>query len=190
MRELTDRQLMPSDLWGVSGKTLEDSMQHAILRSAKLSLLEQFFLHKLSPAYSDLLMERAVQMLYASGGQMAIEEVSQRLHLGRRQLEKRFLLTTSQTPVQMRQLVRFQRVVKALMRDPFAKELETALLHGYYDHAHFIKNFRQFSGAAPQIYLRKAREKTHFYNSSIRTSDNIHSLATSERKNSHVYINR
>ncbi|AZO32680.1 AraC family transcriptional regulator [Mesorhizobium sp. M1B.F.Ca.ET.045.04.1.1] len=77
-----------------------------------------------------------------------------------------FASIAGQTPVEIRSLGRFQKTVRALMLNDSARTTDAALAYGYYDQAHFIRHFRELVAESPQRYLREARARTHFYNTS------------------------
>ncbi|MBI3286196.1 MAG: AraC family transcriptional regulator [Burkholderiales bacterium] len=165
-RELADRVLALDDLWERPGQALQRRLSYAATPAQCILLIEDFLCAQLRSDGPDAVVERAMEMLYRDGATLTIQQLAERLHLGRRQLERRFLSVSGQTPAAMKSLARFQHTVRALMLDAAAAATDVALAQGYFDQAHFIRNFRRYAGAAPQCYLQGARNKTHFYNTS------------------------
>jgi AraC-like DNA-binding protein len=162
--ELHDRPRDIADIWGAPGRLCAARVAAADTQAERLALIQDFLLRQLQPERADALVEAAVDILYRSHGGVTIEQLAARLRLGRRQLERRFLAATGQSPAAMRRLCRFHHTVRALLLAPDAGGLDTALRHGYYDQAHFIHDFRALAQTTPQRYLRLARGMTHFYN--------------------------
>lgn len=162
--ELHDGPRDIADVWGAPGRICAARVADAGTPAERLALIQDFLLHQLRPERADMLMEAAVDLLYRSRGAMTIEQLAARLRLGRRQLERRFLAATGQSPAALRRLCRFHHTVRALLLAPDAGSLDTALGHGYFDQAHFIHDFRALAQTTPQRYLRLARGMSHFYN--------------------------
>jgi AraC-like DNA-binding protein len=164
---LADQICNATVLWGKAGEQLEHQLAGAAGTQERIALLEHFFLERLAEQRGDALMEALAQKLYYQADRLTIEELAGQAHLGRRQLEKRFSQATGFRPVELRGLVRLQRTVRHLLLHPEEDTLATALANGYYDQAHFIRDFRRRSGQTPAQYLQAARKKTHFYNSPL-----------------------
>ena len=57
---------------------------------------------------------------------------------------------------------RFQRVLASIHRQESVEWADVAVACGYYDQAHFIHDFRAFSGINPTAYLeRRGRHRNH-----------------------------
>lgn len=52
----------------------------------------------------------------------------------------------------MSRVLRFQSALTALMRDPGCTLAQVATGSGYFDQAHFVKEFRRLSGGVPRGY--------------------------------------
>jgi AraC-like DNA-binding protein len=60
------------------------------------------------------------------------------------------------TPKAYARLLRLDRVVKMLAGGRRGDWADIALACGYYDQAHFIREFRQFTGEPPAAFLARA----------------------------------
>lgn len=167
-RELADRIVTVTDLWGNAGADLLHRLADNAGIAEKLALIQTFLLRQLKPRAPDPAVEHALARLYRCNGHLAIDTLAATLGLGRRQLERRCRALTGLSPRDFRGLGRFQHTVRQLMLDAAARPATVALDHGYYDQAHFNRDFRRLAGIAPLQYLADARTKTHFYNTSRR----------------------
>lgn len=163
-RELIDRVLTVDDLWGQAGRELACRVAESAGQMQRLRLIQDFLLQRLRADAADAMVEQAVAALYRESSSLAIAQLAARLHLGPRQMERRVLALTGQSPAEIRRLGRFQKVVRSLLLTPGAKPLEVALAEGYYDQSHFIRDFRALAQASPGRFLPAAQAKTHFYN--------------------------
>lgn len=98
------------------------------------------------PYARDPLVSGALQLLAAGTG-TSVAGVARQLGISDRQLERRFLARVGVTPRRYLGLRRFEKALKLL---PDAASLaDAALLAGYYDQSHFIREVRRFAGAKP-----------------------------------------
>ena len=58
-------------------------------------------------------------------------------------------------PKQLARIVRFHRAAKMVQPGRMGCWTEIALKCGYYDQAHFNRDFREFAGATPGAYLQR-----------------------------------
>lgn len=110
----------------------------------------------------------AVRLIERTGGTISIDRIVRDTGITTRQLERQFRLRVGLPPKRYARVVRFQQAVRALVSAPLAPGTELALRHGYYDQAHFTREFRAFTGWAPKAFAsRKLGELTrHFVSDS------------------------
>lgn len=176
-REVHDRVLAVDDLWGRAGRALARRVAEAGSMAERLRLIQDFLQQRLRGESADALVEEAVALLYRESAAISIEQLAARLKIGRRQLERRFQAQTGQSPAEFRRLGRFQKTVRSLLLAPEALPLAAALAEGYYDQAHFCRDFSALACAAPGRFLAAARAKTHFYNTPRAPSEKMTTLS-------------
>ena len=76
--------------------------------------------------------------------------------LGRRQEERRTRAETSVSPLQLRNLARFERVLAELWDNPDRPLATLAAQHEYADQSHMTRQFRRYAGMTPTEYLAEA----------------------------------
>jgi AraC-like DNA-binding protein len=59
------------------------------------------------------------------------------------------------SPKQYLKILRFQRAIAAIESTETIQWSQIALQSGYYDQAHFIHDFRHFSGFTPNEYIKR-----------------------------------
>ncbi|MGH9674878.1 MAG: AraC family transcriptional regulator, partial [Bryobacteraceae bacterium] len=60
-------------------------------------------------------------------------------------------------------VVRFQQVLRAAAAGPVRDWAALALSTGYYDQAHCIRDFREFSGESPAAYAARVHGLSDFF---------------------------
>ncbi|WP_341678104.1 helix-turn-helix domain-containing protein [Niveibacterium sp. SC-1] len=174
--DVQDRDCEAGALWGAEAEACVARVCSEADFKARVAHLEAFLLARLeASAPADPLITHAVAALYVGEPDMRIEALAAAHGLGVRQFERRFARVSGVGPASLRRLVRFQRAVRhgLVAPEPLARDaslLDAALGAGYYDQAHFIRDFRALAGETPVRFFRAAREKTHFYNPSWPTA--------------------
>lgn len=164
--ELIDQVLSVESIWGTSGARLLLDLSPEVALCERISRLQSHLLAHLESTSNDPLVEKAVAIIYRNFSSISIDGLAGSLNLSRRQFERRFSNFTGNTPSELKGLGRFQHTIRKLMLDASESPRDIALSYGYYDQAHFIHDFRRRTSFSPEQYLREARAKTHFYNTS------------------------
>jgi AraC-like DNA-binding protein len=129
---------------------LAEEVHLAPTAAARVQALEQFLTARLRPR-PDRLVAAATRALRESLGGARIATVARDLGVSQDLLEKRFRRQVGATPKQFASILRFRRAV-AVHRP--GQDLGTlALEAGYYDQAHFNRQFRFVTGSAPGALL-------------------------------------
>lgn len=94
----------------------------------------------------------AIDLIIERNGDINISHIAESLGLSERSLERLFRKSVGLSPKFYSRIIRLGKVFKLLEADQ--KEW-TAIAHlcGYYDQAHFIKNFQEFAGEDPTKYI-------------------------------------
>jgi AraC-like DNA-binding protein len=106
--------------------------------------------------------DRAVKSVVAREGRVSVDSLSRGLGVSARQLERAFRERVGLGPKRFTRVLRFQSVFRRASLDerPWA---ELALECGYYDQAHFIRDFRAFTGQSPAALFQQEGELTRVF---------------------------
>jgi AraC-like DNA-binding protein len=156
MDELADRsvgldEILSQSLTGPFKEELDAARDDA----GRIRAVENFLLATLRNRTPDGLVRRAVRLLQSGNVGVTVEGLAGQLGLGDRQLERKFKEWVGIGPKRFARLVRFRETVRRMRLSPWA--FGSSLEPGYYDQAHFIKDFRAFAGTTPEAFLRSLR---------------------------------
>ncbi len=145
---LTDASVALECLWGPAARRLQDQLVHAASVREGLAVLEAA-LHR-QPEQDPV--EKAVAWMVENRGQVSVEHAAEQAGMSARQFRRLCLEKSGVTPKQLCRILRFRRALSQMrpVRRPDWAQL--ALDCGYYDQAHFIRDFREFSGYSPGRY--------------------------------------
>lgn len=89
-----------------------------------------------------------------SGGSLKLSDLSISTGYSERYLNKNIHEDFGLNPKSLIRFIRFQKSISNLVQSiDHASGLDTALESGYYDQAHFIKEFKQYTGLTPMQYI-------------------------------------
>lgn len=157
--ELRDEHVSLEALWGTGAGELRDRLLETPTPEARFRLLEEALLARATrplarhPAVAFALGEfRGV-----SRGRTVSDVVGQ-IGLSHRRFIRLFDEEVGLTPKLYCRIRRFQEVLHRVGSGRPVDWAEAALGCGYYDQAHFIHDFRAFSGVTPTAYLEQRSE--------------------------------
>lgn len=118
----------------------------------RIGIIENFLLSQVKERKEDKLIIEAVKLIYQSNGLIKIKELTQKLFISQSPFEKRFRNLVGTTPKKFASIIRFNAVLNGLEK---AKSLtDLCFEHNFFDQAHFIKDFKQYTGDTPENFKR------------------------------------
>jgi AraC-like DNA-binding protein len=154
MDELSNVVRPLEELPGIGGHQLAEQLDGLGDWGAPFELVERLLIRRLvsardpSPAVT-----WAWQQLERSGGAVAIGDLARDLGCSRKHLVARFRREIGLPPKTVARILRFDRLVRRLDRDPAPRWADAALEAGYYDQPHLIREFRELAGVTPRQWL-------------------------------------
>ena len=133
-------------------RTLEEELAAAENTHQRIEMIERFFLSELKNTQPDLLICEAIQQIRLSKGDIKIKKLLSGLPISRDPFEKRFRKITGTSPKHFAAIVRLKNLIENY--SGAVSLTEAAYSAGYYDQAHFIKDFRSFTGQTPLDFFK------------------------------------
>ena len=162
--ELAGTHVALEDLWGrEAARRLRQQVLEAETPEGRLDALERELSARLVAAPS-----RHPAVAHALGKfrrvphAQTIGDVTREIGLSPRRFIEVFKEQVGLTPKVFCRVRRFQRVLASIHERESVEWADVAVACGYYDQAHFIHDFRAFSGINPTAYLeRRGRHRNH-----------------------------
>lgn len=153
VRNMENRAVPLDELFGEEGVKLADEVLKATSTEMRIKLVEAFLMGKLITEESVRgLIESSVDMIMRLNGQVSVDALSDSMQVHRRQLERKFADAIGLSPKQLSKIVRLQAALKILLAQRYGNLTAVAYEGNYYDQAHFIKDFREFTGVSPKRF--------------------------------------
>ena len=147
------------DIWPGQARLLRDELMNAPDIDAMFCILERVLTSRLAKVWTlHPAVSFAIASLGRSTGDVRVRSVADRVGLSSRRFIELFCNQTGLTPKAFQRVRRFQQVLRTLHARSHSEEnwASLALNSGYYDQAHFIHDFKIFSGMTPGEYVTVA----------------------------------
>jgi AraC-like DNA-binding protein len=150
LRGFTNQTPSPEAVFGPTVTALEALLAGASGLDEAARALDAFWLGRFRRDAAREAFEVALQRLVETEGRAAVGEVA--ASVGARQLDRLFARHLGLPPKVVGRILRFQSALRALMHDATVGLADVAYRAGYFDQAHFIRDFRVMSGGVPRGY--------------------------------------
>ncbi|WP_026895907.1 helix-turn-helix domain-containing protein [Clostridiisalibacter paucivorans] len=148
--DFTDKLVSLDDVLGRFAFEISERLYYAETLSERLMIIEGELVRLLLKAgASNELMISALYEIYKYKGIISIKNLSQQMNISQRQLSRKFHNWIGTSPKTFINIIRFQNIIKQLNEATNINFQDVALENGYYDQAHFIKDFKSFYGKTP-----------------------------------------
>ena len=159
MSTLTDT-VVEADL--VFGKGIHDLRKQLLATKSSrrmFQLVESFLLCQAGEAIHDSISRKCVHyaLLSIIHGPTArcLQELSEQIGYSQKHFIDLFKAQVGVSPKQYLKIMRFQNAIRAIESSELPRWSQIALESGYYDQAHFIHDFKLFSGFTPNEYFKR-----------------------------------
>ena len=152
--ELRDADVPLDALWGTKAAELRAQLLEAQTPEAGFRVLERALLAQATrPPTHHPAVALALEEFRGAPRTKTVKEVSGRTGLSQRRFIQLFRQEVGLTPKLFCRVRRFQEVIRLIGSGRRAEWAEVALRCGYFDQAHFVHDFCEFSGTTPTNYL-------------------------------------
>lgn len=146
-------------LWGLRTREVRERLLAASTPEDKFAILEQVLLQRLGrgPQPHPAVLH-ALRCIDGAPQLQTIASLTGRLGLSPKRFIQLFSQQVGLTPKVYCRVQRFQRAIQGVQQQKRVDWAGVAAACGYYDQAHFIRDFRAFSGLNPGAYLSQRGE--------------------------------
>lgn len=163
MYELNDKVLDADIILGSEIQTLRDQLLEAPTGTQKFNIVEQWLASFLKEQPPSMKMIRyATEEISRNPTLERIKTLSDSFGYSQKQFIQLFKTQVGLTPKYFQRVIRFNKVLEELEAKKQVNWTRLSQDCGFYDQAHFIREFRQFSGFNPQEFLRTEREYKNY----------------------------
>jgi len=99
------------------------------------------------------LLKQIIELIYQQSGQLKVNDLEKRFELSRQYLNKLFKEEVQYSIKHFIGMVRVMNAVKIQLHNPKISMTKLAYEVGYYDQAHFVRDFQKVAGMSPKKFF-------------------------------------
>jgi AraC-like DNA-binding protein len=149
MNALSDSTVALADIWGCVTEEMEDKMASSPHNEARIGLIQKYLIKMLGNGNEDRQLTYCLRQMQLSAGEISAGKLAADAGLSLRHLARKFQEHIGLSPKEYLRVSRFIRSLDHLKRYPAQSLTEIAYESGYYDQAHFIRDYKDYTGYTP-----------------------------------------
>ncbi len=156
--QFTDKVFALGDIFGSEGDKLEQSVLTEMHDHLALELMDHFLCERMPNHDRNVTIVNEIIICIINDRSITrVDELVKRISFNKRTLQRLFNQYVGVSPKWVIQRYRLQDAADQLLKNQATDCTELALRLGYFDLAHFIKDFKNIVGCSPTEYAELAR---------------------------------
>jgi AraC-like DNA-binding protein len=153
IKEMENTAIPLDKLFGENGLKLGEQILNANSTTERIQIIEAFLFDKLADKKTiDNIVKSTIETILNVNGHFVVNEFSKSKNINRRHLSRKFSSAIGLSPKQLSKTIRIQATLKTLLNNENQSLTDLAYENEYYDQAHFIKDFKEFTGLTPKEF--------------------------------------
>jgi AraC-like DNA-binding protein len=146
--QLVDRRTRLADLLSQDAQLMEKGLAQVPTLDERFAVLEHFLAARLAGVQIDCRVQKALQLVEQSAGQVRMPELARQCRVSTRHLNRLMRIWVGFPAKRLARLVRFQMLLQRMERTPLDPAQAAAEL-AYFDQSHLANEVAQFAGSSP-----------------------------------------
>ena len=161
--EIQDKVIELDEIWGRSIDFIWEQLMMASTPQQKFCILEQHFLKQLDGIEGqNSIIIHALKLLQDTANELPVRSIAEEVGISHKHLIRTFDKIVGIKPKLLSRIYKFQKAIHLIGNKKRLRWTSLAYECGYYDQAHFIKEFKNFSGINPSSYLDQHGEYLNY----------------------------
>ena len=152
LAEITNKVLPLSDLLGKCARELQERVTNTMGVERKVSTVQQFLLEQFCNYSGDEIFQFCVRKIIDTRGRIQVSQLEKQTGYSSRWLNMKFHSRIGISPKNLCSIIRFQQIYSDWAKTNFTSFEQTDVYSYYHDQAHFIKDFKRFTGFSPSRF--------------------------------------
>jgi len=163
MNEMADRVVDADLLWGNEFALLREQLREAVEPKIKFETAERFLLkHFAGRLVAHPAVEYALAEIIRQPDQISLARLNQNIGYSQKHFIDLFKRQVGIAPKAYLKIIRFQKAISEIEQRREVNWTTISQDCGFYDQAHFINDFKFFSGFTPEEYVRRKNDVLNY----------------------------
>jgi AraC-like DNA-binding protein len=162
MSLLTNQTADLTEFLGGVARQLIDELRQAKDTEHRILIIEEFLMNRQKIEIRESEIDPIITTIHKNKGQISIQDLAATYTLSPRKIERLFRQQVGVSAKLYSRIIRFAHVYK-MIQQPELTKAEATYLSGYFDQAHFNKEFKEFAGESPETYFHQNHTFSNFF---------------------------
>ncbi|HTE26824.1 AraC family transcriptional regulator [Flavitalea sp.] len=149
MHVFTDTTTVLDNVWKGKASEIEDKLAYACNNDIRVSVIQEYLVQQLAQSRDDRQIAWCLKQAKASTDMLSVKQLTDKTGLSQRHLSRRFQQCIGLSPKEYLRVSRFIKSLQHLKKYPAHSLTAVAYESGYYDQAHFIRDYKTYAGYTP-----------------------------------------
>jgi len=168
IKKMENKAVDLEKIFGKDGLEIAKNILNANSTSERINFIETFLFNILIDTETiDHIVKSIVETIITKNGQLSVNQLSKQNNINRRQLLRKFSSVIGLSPKQLSKTIRIQATLKTLLTKEVTSLTDLAYENEYFDQAHFIKDFKEFTGLTPKEFYGEDLKMSLIFDSKV-----------------------
>jgi AraC-like DNA-binding protein len=154
---LKNKIFLLSDVFGKPAREVQEIIANHESVSKKLQVIQQYLIKLLNRSEPDPILDYCIGCIKNGKGLATVGTLEDKTGYSSRWLYEKFIDKVGVSPKNYSSILRFMHFYEPWARNP-SYDFNNDIYHYFYDQAHFIKEFKRFTGLSPLRFVRSENE--------------------------------
>jgi AraC-like DNA-binding protein len=156
--DLTNKLFPLEDVLGTAARKIQEQITNTETISGKIELIQNFLIRMALHSPPDPILEYCLHSIESSKGLLTVSQLEKKTGYGSRWLNEKFTEKVGLSPKSLLSITRFKQFYSKWARNPGPRFFRGDIYDYFYDQAHFIKEFKRFTGLSPTKFAKSENE--------------------------------
>ena len=156
--ELKNRIFPLEEIFGRSARDMQEIISNTESIGEKIQIIQAYLIKLLSKSDPDPILDYCLREIENSKGLATVMELEKKTGYSSRWLYEKFMEKVGLSPKNLSSVVRFMQFYEQWAKNPGADFFKKDIYDYFYDQAHFIKEFKRFTGHSPLKFAKSENE--------------------------------
>ena len=156
--ELKNKLFLLEDVMGKPARAMQEMIADTEMIGKKIQLIQAYLVNLLLKSAPDPILDYCIGRIENSRGLVTVTELERQTGYSSRWLYEKFIDKVGISPKNLSSIIRFNQIYEPWAKNPGADFFKEDIYDYFYDQAHFIKDFKRFTGFSPLKFARSGNE--------------------------------
>ena len=156
--ELKNKLFLLEEILGKSASVIQEIIANTEIVDKKVQLIQGYLVRLFTKSQPDPILDYCIGQIENSKGLITVTELERKTGYSGRWLYEKFIEKVGISPKNLSSIVRFNQIYEEWAKSSGTDFLKEDIYDYFYDQAHFIKDFKRFTGFSPMKFVKSENE--------------------------------